>query len=336
MSKASRRQPATRHEPVDRRPRAGSAARRPTRRPPRRLDRRVDRHGPATASPARRAPSPTGDAPAPAAASASASPIRQPTFLERYRTADRRRRGARRSSLVVGVRLPLGLAAGLRLLDRLDPDPDRLAGRRRDARPRLRPARHGPPARRVGDKVDLHLLRAGVGHHYNALGQRARSRPRLRPERQRPPAGLDPQPRARRASSSSTAATARARPPRARPSCARSTTPSRTARSAASPKGTMARSSPASTRWRRRSRRSSGAASCRSTRSTQAQILAFYEQMGRADEPGAAVRAPPSAERPPRELGRPRASRERRARAARRALPELTEEPAMRLVSYLE
>ena len=43
------------------------------------------------------------------------------------------------------------------------PDPTAVARRRRDPGPRLRPAGHGPPARRPRRQGDLHLLRAGLG-----------------------------------------------------------------------------------------------------------------------------------------------------------------------------
>ena len=72
----------------------------------------------------------------------------QPSFLERNRTP------LVLIAAVIGVALLSvfvffsAVAAGLRLLDDLDAAPDRLADRRRDPEPGLRPARHGPPARR--------------------------------------------------------------------------------------------------------------------------------------------------------------------------------------------
>ena len=64
------------------------------------------------------------------------------------------------------------------------------------------------------------------------------------------------------------------------------------------PRGTASvRSSPASTRCRRRSRRSSGVASSTSTRSTPTAILRFYAEEGERTQPRAAVRrAEPVAE----------------------------------------
>ena len=125
--------------------------------------------------------------------------VHQPSFMERYRTA------------IVVVAALAGVAlisvfvffsasqAGLRLLDHLDAGPDRVAVARGHARARLRPAGHGPPARRRRREGDLHLLRPGVGQRTSTAGRRrADPGPRLRPERQRHPAGLDPQPRARR------------------------------------------------------------------------------------------------------------------------------------------
>ena len=94
----------------------------------------------------------------------------QPSFMERYRTADRRRGGLAGVALLVGVRVLVRLAAGVRLLDDLVAGADRVAGRRRDARPRLRPAGHGPPARRARREGDLHLLRAGVGQPLRPAG----------------------------------------------------------------------------------------------------------------------------------------------------------------------
>ena len=57
------------------------------------------------------------------------------------------------------------------------PASDGIAGRRRDAEPRLRPAGHGPPARRPRREGDLHLLRAGVGHPLQPTRAAGRSPP---------------------------------------------------------------------------------------------------------------------------------------------------------------
>ena len=94
----------------------------------------------------------------------------------------------------------LRLAARLRLHDRLVAGADRIARRGCHAGARLRPARHGSPAREHRRQGDVHLLRPGVRVALQQAGF-GRSHPaaRLRPQRQRHPAGLDPQPRARRA-----------------------------------------------------------------------------------------------------------------------------------------
>ena len=88
---------------------------------------------------------------------------------------DHRRRGSRRRRPDLGLRLLLGLAAGLRLLDHLDARADRLTQPRRHREPRLRPAGHGQQPRRSRRQGDLHLLRPGLGIALQHPRARARS-----------------------------------------------------------------------------------------------------------------------------------------------------------------
>ena len=125
--------------------------------------------------------------------------VHQRSFMERYRTA------------IVVVAALAGVAlislfvffsasqAAYACSTIWTPDPTASPVARGHARARLRPAGHGPPARRGRREGDLHLLRPGVGQPHQQAGRRRTDPgPRLRPERQRHPAGLDPQPGARR------------------------------------------------------------------------------------------------------------------------------------------
>ena len=121
------------------------------------------------------------------------------SFLERYRGA------IVAVAAIAGVgphrdlRVRLGVRAGVRLLDRVDPAADGVA----------RPPARRPPLGYVqddmgrkhvatGDKVTYTYCPPASGSHYNASGAGADPAAPVRPERQRRPRGLDPQPRARR------------------------------------------------------------------------------------------------------------------------------------------
>ena len=148
--------------------------------------------------------------------------VAQPTFLERYRTPIVVVAALAGVALLSAFVFLSAVAARLRLLDDLDPDPDRLAGRGRHPGPRLRPAGHGPPACGRRRQGDLHLLRAGLGQPLQpARVGRPDPRPGLRTQRQRPARRAGSTTSSTAASSSSTPATARARRPRVRPSCTR-------------------------------------------------------------------------------------------------------------------
>ena len=233
--------------------------------------------------------------------------------MERYRTAIVVVAALAGVALISRLRLLLGLAARLRLLDHLDARPDR-----RRPRPGATPALGyvqpdmGHQHVGVGDKVTYTYCAPASGNAHQQAGRRRTDPgPRLRPERQRHPAGLDPQPRARRPGRPLPGRQHRRDAPRARPSCARSTTPSRQARSAARPRARSGRSSPGSTRCRRRSRRSSGVACCQLDTFDQAKILAFWEQWGERTNPEkqcAVPSASPTTSEAPAESGAPSAT----------------------------
>ncbi len=179
--------------------------------------------------------------PGPGAASASGS--LHAAVVPRALSDRARRRGR------AGRRRPhLGLRASSRRRSRPSParpiwtpGPDRLADRRRDAGPRLRPADHGRQARRRRREGDLHLLRPGVGPHINKPPHGARSPPASTARATTSSRRAGSTTSSTAASSSCTRATAPARRRRARPSSRPTTRTSRRSR-------TAGRSSPGSTR----------------------------------------------------------------------------------------
>ena len=121
----------------------------------------------ATARPATPRPTGTGSRPSSTAARHGRRERQRTTLQAVVHGAlpdrDHRRRGAGRRRSPRCLRLLLGLAAGLRLLDHLDAGTDAVTQPQRHREPRLRPARHGQQPRRSRRQGDLHVLRPGVG-----------------------------------------------------------------------------------------------------------------------------------------------------------------------------